>query len=149
MSAATLKIGFFPLPAATSCCDTGGAAAACDCGTGDQVAAAVGDGPHPNEALMERVERLRSHYGKRVEVELASYTTNAGTYGAIDALNAALAASGKDFLVSPGNFYTFVGTVAPVVVVDGKIRFTRKVPDWEELKASVDSVLPEGLRQSA
>src|SRR5205807_45058 len=105
MSTAALKIGFFPTPSATSCCDTGGAQSACDCGTGDQIAAAVGDGLHPNEVLMERVERLQKQYGKRVDVEVATYTTNASIYAAIDSLNAALLASKKDFLVSPANFY--------------------------------------------
>lgn len=90
---------------------------------------------------MERVEALRQHFGERLRVEVANYASNEGIYQAIDNLNAALLASGKDFLVSPSNFYTFISTVTPLITLDERITFTRKIPDWQQLCASVERAL--------
>lgn len=146
MSGQTVPVGFFPLPASASCCEPGGAEpggadAACDCGLGEEIDEAVGSGLHPNDALVDCVETVHAYFGPQVTVAIASYTSNAGIYASIDSLNGALVLSGKDFLVSPANFYTFIGTVGPIVTVGGRIAFTRRVPDWAELRESIEGLL--------
>ncbi|MBV9327155.1 MAG: hypothetical protein JO352_25655 [Chloroflexi bacterium] len=136
-----MVVTFFPAPAPASCCDTSGGTSMCDCGVAEENVASATEGLHPNEVLMERVEALRQHFGERLRVEVANYASNEGIYQAIDNLNAALLASGKDFLVSPSNFYTFISTVTPLITVDERITFTRKIPDWQQLCASVERAL--------
>lgn len=134
-------VSFFPTAAAASCCDSSGTASPCDCGTGEEVARAVEGTLHPNEVLFERLTAVHRTFGERVEVETEHYSSNAGIFAAIDKLNAALLAGGKDFMVSPGNFYTFIATVAPLIVIDGKVAFTRSVPPWERLKQAIERAL--------
>jgi hypothetical protein len=90
---------------------------------------------------MARVDALKQFFGDTLEPQVASYSSNASIYEAIDRLNSALIASGKNFLVSPSNFYTFIGTIAPLVTIDGRIAFTRRVPEWDQLRAAVEEAL--------
>lgn len=136
-----VEVMFFPTPPAVSCCDSSNDSALCDCGLGEELGKDAGEGVHPNQILMQRVEALRSEFGDRVDVGVASYASNDSVYAAIDQLNAALLASGKDFLVSPANFYTFIGTVAPIVTLGGRVAFVRRIPNCSELAASVERAL--------
>lgn len=129
-----VHVRVFPVAASSSGCDPN--SGTCDCGVSEEVE--LIDGRHPNEVLGERLVELERQMGDAIVIEVADYGSNAAIYGAIDQLNAALMASGKDFMVSPTNFFTFISTLAPVVVVDGRIRFTRQVPELESLRSAVE-----------
>ena len=135
-----VQIRVFPVAASSSGCDPN--SGTCDCGTAEDVEL-IG-GRHPNEVLDERLTELRGRLGDLVSVEVANYGSNSAIYAGIDQLNAALIASGKDFMVSPTNFFTFISTLAPVVIVEDQIRFTRSVPDLDSLLSAVEQIPVSG-----
>lgn len=136
-SSPKLTVHIFPAPSASSLCDP---SSPCDCGIGDSVAVAAGE-KHPNDVIREHVQAIEKALGGTIAVDVADYSSNNNIYAAIDKLNVALKASGKDFLVSPANFYAFVGTVGPLIAIDGQISFTRKPPSKEQLLNSIQSAL--------
>lgn len=132
-----LVVHVFPALSAASQCDPN---APCDCGVSQE--AVVPDGEkHPNELVAEAVSAIREKFGERIDVDVASYADNTAIYASLDKLNAALLTSGKNFLVAPANFYNFVGTIAPLIAIDGRIVFTRKVPALEQLESSIQRAL--------
>ncbi len=131
----TTVVHFYPSVAtASSCSDLSGGGCACGPTTG----AGTLD---PNEAILERASQLTGHFPGRVEVETATYGTKLAVETVTEDLNKALANSGMPYTLSPVNFYTFMESVTPIVVVNGRIRFTRLVPDWEELLQAVEDAL--------
>lgn len=138
MSGDRVHVRFFPAPPPASCCDSSTGVSSDDAGVdGEQASAAL----HPNEVLTQRMREVERKFAGRVVVEFGSYATRDGIYAAIEQLNSALAVSGRDLVVSPANFYSFIGSFAPIVVVDGRIAFTRSVPEWEPLRAEIERSL--------
>jgi hypothetical protein len=124
-----IRVRLFPAPPPASCCDSPSGVSGEDAFL------------HPNEVLTRRRDAVERWFEGRVDVEFASYASREGIYAAMEQLNAALLASGRDEVVSPANFYTFIGRVAPIVVVDGRIAFTESVPDWPALRSAIERSL--------
>jgi hypothetical protein len=114
-----LLVQFFTTPASASCCDT----------PGDKTKL------HPNEVIMQRVSSIQQHLADRADVEVEGYATNAAVFAAIEKLNAI----NEKTVVSPANFYSYIASVTPMVVIDGRIAFTRDLPSWEQLRAAIEA----------
>lgn len=120
-----LIVQFFTMPASASCCDT----------PSDKAKL------HPNELVVQRVASIQQAFGDRVEAQVEGYATNAAVFAAIDKLNAAHQKSGRDVVVSAGNFYSYLASATPLVVIDGRIAFSRELPGWDQLRGAIDAQL--------
>lgn len=129
---AKLAVQFFTMPASASCCDT----------PSDKAKL------HPNEVVMQRVASIQQVFGDRVEAQVEGYATNAAVFAAIDKLNAANKKSGKNVVVSAGNFYSYLASATPMVVIDGRIAFSTELPSWEQLRAAIDAHLAQPAQAS-
>jgi len=125
------KVEFFPLAMSASCCEPSGGSSCC--GPCDPTIGNLTEGKDPNEVLLQRAKEIEGVFGENVNVEIANYSTTADIFKAIDRFNNVLSNSGKKFFVTPGNFYTFVASVTPMITINGKIVFTKTIPTKEEL----------------
>lgn len=124
-----VTVAFYPAPSSDS------ALSGCSCSCGSDAGVDI------NELLMERASALDDVFGRAVKVEVANYWSTAATSQAIERLKDALHRSGKSFVLSPENFYTFAESVMPIVTVDGQIVSTGRVPESSALEAAVNKAL--------
>lgn len=134
MTAKGAVVTFFPATAPTATGSCGPGAETSCCGTAMASPDAASD---TIESLAERVNR---HYAGKVDVQIASYHSEADINAAISRLNTILLASGKAFRVTSVNFYTFVESLGPLVAVGDQILCTRRLPAWGELSEAVEKV---------
>lgn len=119
------------LPAVASAC--GPSSGDCGCGPEDAV--------DPNDVLQQRVEQLQRHFGDRVDVVIADYSSHDDIEMAIGILNTALERSGSTARVTPENVRGYIENVAPITAINGDVMFSRSVPPYERLREKVDEHL--------
>lgn len=130
-----IKVEFFPLAMSASCCEPSGGSSCC--GPCDPPMSDLTEGQDPNEILLQRSKEVEEAFGENVDIKFANYSTTTEIFKAIDKFNNALSNSGKKFFVTPGNFYTFVASVTPMITINGKIAFTKTIPTKEEIISKI------------
>jgi hypothetical protein len=115
---------------AGSACASGGGCGSGGCG-GAQTSCGTAD---PLDSLVGHI--IKKH-GRRMDVRVADYSTEAGRSEAMHGINAILAAQKERLRVNKRNFDLFMGHAAPIIAIDGRPAFLRKLPSGEEFEKAL------------
>lgn len=133
-----IKIIVYPLAQAASCCDPSGGAS---CNSGPSVPIfKVEDGRDPNDVLLERIREVKKESGKEIEVNIAKYNSTPDIFKAVDTLNSAINNSEKKIFITPSNFFTFISSTTPIIVINNKLAFTKKIPTKQEILNYINAI---------
>jgi hypothetical protein len=136
--AGKIRITVYPLAQAASCCDPSGGAS-CNSGPSAPILE-VENGRDPNAVLLERIREAKNESSKTIDVEIAKYNSTPDIFKAVDALNSAISNGGKKILVTPANFFTFISSTTPIIVINDHIAFKMKIPTKQEILDYVNAV---------
>lgn len=99
------------------------------CGCGSNNLSSFSQSPREiNRRLSDLKYYLLEYYEKKISVDFVNYLSKDSILEALEMLNTALRNSGSEFEITLNNFFVFVTSTSPIIIIQDKIAFKGRIP---------------------